>query len=73
MLSCLIVIIRLKKKRIDWQQAKDTDWHEDIQNGHKNKEKNFKSQHSLLSVLVPQIEYLYYPLNVDGVTQKGSL
>ena len=22
---------------------------------------------------VPQIEYLYYPLYVEGVTQKGSL
>ena len=26
-----------------------------------------------LSMLVPQIEHLYYPLNVEGVTQKGSL
>ena len=41
--------------------------------GHKNKEKNLKNQHCLLSMLVPQIEYLYYPLNVEGVTQKGSL
>ena len=24
-------------------------------------------------MLVPQIEYLYYPLNVEGVTQAGLL
>ena len=28
---------------------------------------------TLFSVLVPHREYLYYPLNVDGVTLKGSL
>ena len=33
--------------------------------------KNFKNQHCLLSMLVPKIEYLYYPLNVEGVTLKG--
>ena len=35
--------------------------------------KKFKNQHCLLSMLVLQIEYLYYPLNVESVTQKGSL
>ena len=35
--------------------------------------KKLKNQHCLLSMLVPQIEHLYYPLNVEGVTQKGSL
>ena len=35
--------------------------------------KKLKNQHCLLSMLVPQIEYLYYPLNVEGVIQKGSL
>ena len=40
---------------------------------HKNKEKKIKNQHCLLSMLAPQIEYLYYPLNVEGVTQKSSL
>ena len=38
-----------------------------------NQRKNFKNQHCLLSMLVPQIECLYYPLNAEGVTQKGSL
>ena len=32
-----------------------------------------QDQHCHLSMLVPQIEYLYYPLNVEGVTQTGSL
>ena len=41
--------------------------------GLKNKEKNVKNQHCLLSMWFPQKEYLYYPLNVEGVTQKGSL
>ena len=41
--------------------------------GHKNKEKNLKNQHCLLSMLVLQIEYLYNPLNVEGVTKTGSL
>ena len=35
--------------------------------------KKFKKQDFLLSTLVSQAEYLYYPLNFDGVTQKGSL
>ena len=35
--------------------------------------KKIKKQHYILSMLVPQIEYLYYLLNVEGVTQKGSL
>ena len=36
--------------------------------------KILKNQHCLLSMLVPpDTEYLYYPLNVEGVTQKGSL
>ena len=39
----------------------------------KQRKKKIKNQHCLLSMLVPQIEYLYYPLNVEGVTQKGSL
>ena len=37
-----------------------------------NQRKNFKNQHCLLSMLVPQIECLYYPLNAEGVTEKGS-
>ena len=36
-----------------------------------NQRKNLKNQHCLLSILVPQIEYLYYPLNAEGVIQKG--
>ena len=32
-----------------------------------------QDQHCHLSMLVPQIEYLYYPLNVEGVTQTDSL
>ena len=51
----------------------ETDWYKDTQMDAKNKEKNLKNQHCLLSMLVTQIEYLYYSLNVEGVTQKGSL
>ena len=35
--------------------------------------KKLKKTVSLLSMPVTQIEYLYYPLNVEGITQKGSL
>ena len=37
------------------------------------RKKNLKNQHCRLSILPPQIEYLHYPLNVEDVTQKGSL
>ena len=47
--------------------------YEDIQMDTKTKQKKIKNQHCLLPMLVPQIEYLYYQLNVEGVTQKGSL
>ena len=39
----------------------------------KTKKKIIKNHNYLLSILVPQIEYLYYPLNVEGVNQKGAL
>ena len=54
---------RVSKNWLTWRHT----------DGHKNKNKNFKNQHCLLSILVPQIEYLYYPLNVEGATQTGSL
>ena len=37
------------------------------------KKKSLKNQHCLLSMQVSEIEYLYYPLNVEGVTQNDSL
>ena len=38
----------------------------------KTKKKSKKPTLSLINA-GPQVEYLYYPLNVEGVTQKGSL
>ena len=38
------------------------------------KKKNLKKPTlSVISAGPPDTEYLYYPLNVEGVTQKGSL
>ena len=54
-------------------EGPETDWHEDIHMDTKTKKKKLKDQHCLLSMLVPQLEYLYYPLNVKSVTQTGSL
>ena len=49
-----------------------TDWHEDIQMDTKSNKKFKKPTLSLVNA-GPQMEYLYYPLNAEGVTQKGSL
>ena len=49
-----------------------TDWHEDIQMDTKSNKKLKKPTLSLVNA-GPQMEYLYYPLNAEGVTQKGSL
>ena len=69
MLSYLVVIIRPKKlenrlqtDKKNWLTWKHTD-------RHKSKEKYLKNQHSLDNAGL-QIEYRYYPLNVEGVTQK---
>ena len=35
--------------------------------------KILKNQHCVINAGPPDTEYLYYPLNVEGVTQKGSL
>ena len=65
--------MRPKKGENRLQTEKKTDWYEEIQMDTKTKKKNLKNQHCLLSMQVPQIEYLYYPQNVDGVTQNDSL
>ena len=72
MLSYLIVIIRPKKLENGLQTDKKNWLTWRYTDRHKKKGKNLKNQHSLTNA-GPQIEYHYYPLNVEGVTQNFSL
>ena len=59
--------------RVDCTQRKkltDIKTHSWIQKERKNLK---KSRMSVVNVGPPYTEYLYYPLNLEGVTQKGSL
>ena len=70
MLSYLIVI-RFKNFRIDYTQMKKlmemktSRWEQE-------QKKSLKTN-TVLNAGPPDTEYLYYPLNVEGITQKGSL
>ena len=71
MLSYLVAIIRLKNFRIDYKQVKkltDTKTSRWTQ-----KQKNSLKTNIVVNAVPPDTEYLYYPLNVEGVTQKSSL
>ena len=70
MLSYLVVIIRLKNFRIDSTQTKKLT---KVKTNRWTQKQKKSLKPTLMSMLVPQIEYLYYPLNVEGATQKGSL
>ena len=37
------------------------------------KKENLKNTNTVVNAGHPDTEYLYYPLDVDGVTQRGSL
>ena len=37
------------------------------------KEKNLKKSNTVVNAGPPDTKYLYYPLDVEGVTLKGSL
>ena len=71
MLSYLIVIIRLKSFRIDCTQTKKLT--EMKTNRWTQKQKKSFKTNTDVNAGPPDTEYLYYPLNVEGVTQKGSL
>ena len=71
MLSYLIVIIRLKNFRIDCTQTKKLT--EMKTNRWTQKQKKYLKTNTVVNAGPPDTEYLYYPLNVEGVTQKGSL
>ena len=71
MLSYLIGIIRPKKfeNRL-YSEKKMSDMK--TQRWTQKQRKNLKKP-TLSTLTVPQVDYLYYSLNVEGVTQKGSL
>ena len=71
MLSYLIVIIRLTTFRIDCTQTKKLT--EMKTNRWTQKQKKSLKTNTVFNAGPPDTEYLYYPLNVEGVTQKGSL
>ena len=71
MLSYLIVIIRLKNFRIDCTQTKKLT--EMKTNRWTQKQKKSLKTNTVVNAGPPDTEYLYYPLNVESVTQKGSL
>ena len=59
--------------RIDCTKAKKTDWYEDKQLDTKTRKNLKKPTLPVMNAGPPDTEYLYYPLNVEGITQKGSL
>ena len=71
MLSYLIVITRLKNFRIDCTQTKKLT--EMKTNRWTQKQKKYLKTNTVVNAGPPDTEYLYYPINVEGVTQKGSL
>ena len=71
MLSYLIVIIKLKNFRIDCTQTKKLT--EMKTSRWTQKQKKSLKTNAVVNAGLPDTEYLYYPLNVEGVTQKGSL
>ena len=58
--------------RTDRTKTKKTDWHEDKELDTKTK-KFRKRTLSVINAGLPDTKYMYYPLNVEGITQKGSL
>ena len=46
-----------------------TEWHREI-NRYK-KEKKSKNTNTVVNAALPDTEYLYYPLDVEGFTLKG--
>ena len=71
MLSYLIVIIRFKNFRIDCTQMKKL---MEIKTSRwTQKHKKYLKANTVVNAGPPDTEYLYYPLNVEGVTQKDAL
>ena len=70
MLSYLIVI-RFKNIRIDCTQMKKL--MEMKTSRWAQKQKKSLKTNTVVNAGPPDTEYLYYPLNVEGITQKGSL
>ena len=71
MLSYLIVIIRLKNFRIDCTQTKKLT--EMKTSRWTQKHKKYLKTNTDVNAGPPDTEHLYYLLNVEVVTQKGSL
>ena len=70
MLSYLIVILSLQKLKNRLHKNGKTDIHEDKQFDSKTKNNLKKPTLSVVNAGPPDTEYLYYPLNVKGLTQK---
>ena len=73
MLSYLIVILSLEKLENRLHKNKKTDIHKDKQLSTKTKNNLKKPTLSVVIAGPPITEYLYYALNVEGLTQKDSL
>ena len=73
MLSYLIVIIRPKKLAIDCTHMKRLTDMKTYRWTQKQNKKSKKIKLSLFNAGPREIEHLYYSLNVEGVTRKGSL
>ena len=72
-MSYLIVIITVKKLQNRLHRDETSDRHEDKHMDTKTKQKYQKTTLPVVDAGSPDPDYLYYPLNVDIVTQKGSL
>ena len=71
-MSYLTVILSLEKLDNRLHKNEKTDWNEDKQLDTKTKKNIKKPTLSVVNAGPPDTEYLYYPLNLEGVIQKGS-
>ena len=67
----LLVILSLEKPENRLHKSKKNDWHEDKQLDIKTIKNLKKPTMSVVNAGSLDTEYLYYPLNVEGVTQKA--
>ena len=71
-MSYLTVILSLEKLDNRLHKNEKTDWNEDKQLDTKTKKNIKKPTLSVVNAGPPDTEYLYYPLNLEGVIQKDS-
>ena len=70
-MSYLTVILSLEKLDNRLHKNEKTDWNEDKQLDTKTKKNIKKPTLSVVNAGPPDTEYLYYPLNLEGVIQRA--